>query len=122
MEKQNCPNCGAIISEEKCPYCGTMFYDFSAIDFDKPCFIKFKKDGKIMRLCVRLKGLKYSMEPDIVTLYAGNQSIYQYNRPVNRELNLNFTVVPHTNEVVERDDVISEIVDLNEVTSDTKGW
>lgn len=23
--KINCPNCGAIITSEKCPYCGTVF-------------------------------------------------------------------------------------------------
>ena len=28
---KNCPNCGAPIETEKCPYCGTMFLDFAAM-------------------------------------------------------------------------------------------
>ena len=31
-EKLNCPNCGAPLVSEKCQYCGTLFYDFSAIE------------------------------------------------------------------------------------------
>lgn len=28
----NCPNCGAPITEDKCPYCGTRFYNVSTIE------------------------------------------------------------------------------------------
>ena len=42
MDKLNCPNCGAPITETKCPYCGTVFYDFTALSFDKPTYIKTK--------------------------------------------------------------------------------
>ena len=28
----NCPNCGAPITEKKCPYCGTRFYNVSTIE------------------------------------------------------------------------------------------
>lgn len=35
---RNCPNCGAtyVASTNKCPYCDTLAYDLSAIDFDNP--------------------------------------------------------------------------------------
>lgn len=29
---KNCPNCGAPIETEKCPYCGTIFLDFAATE------------------------------------------------------------------------------------------
>lgn len=122
MTKQNCPNCGAIISEEKCPYCGTMFYDFSAIELDKPCFVKFRFGDKIMRVQVKLNNLNYQESPDDVSFYADNKRLLTLHRSTYRELNLSFLVLPHSNEVLDRDDVVSEIVDLNEVTSDTKGW
>ena len=46
MKGKNCPNCAAVYTLEdvKCPYCGTLYYDLSAIDFtqDKPVFLKFR--------------------------------------------------------------------------------
>lgn len=46
MKGKNCPNCGAvyILEDVKCPYCGTLYYDLSAIDFtqDQPVFLKFR--------------------------------------------------------------------------------
>ena len=36
MSKTNCINCGSAkdIDEIKCPFCGTTYLDFTAIDFD----------------------------------------------------------------------------------------
>lgn len=46
MESKNCPNCGAVytLDDVKCPYCGTLYYDLSAIDFtqNQPVFLKFR--------------------------------------------------------------------------------
>ena len=42
----NCLNCGAPfdVDEEKCAYCGTSYYDMSALDIysDKPIMLKIK--------------------------------------------------------------------------------
>lgn len=42
----NCLNCGAPfeVDEEKCAYCGTSYYDMSALDIDggKPFMLKIK--------------------------------------------------------------------------------
>ena len=38
----NCPNCGAPIEAEKCPYCGTVLLDFAAIQIGAPTYAKFK--------------------------------------------------------------------------------
>lgn len=37
MSKTNCVNCGAAkdTSEIRCPFCGTTYLDFTAIDFSK---------------------------------------------------------------------------------------
>ena len=44
--KINCPNCAAPIDPElnKCPYCGTTYFDMSCIDFEneKPFYLKIK--------------------------------------------------------------------------------
>ena len=46
MKGKNCPNCAAVYTLEdvKCPYCGTLYYDLSAIDFtqNQPVFLKFR--------------------------------------------------------------------------------
>lgn len=48
--KINCPNCGAVINPEqhKCSYCGTSYFDMSAIDFEsgKPFYLKIKTKWK----------------------------------------------------------------------------
>lgn len=54
MKNRNCPNCGAPyeIGLDKCPYCGTIYYDMSAINFDEkePIFLTLKKDGYLITL------------------------------------------------------------------------
>lgn len=48
--KMNCPNCGAVINPEqhKCSYCGTSYFDMSAIDFEngKSFYLKIKTKWK----------------------------------------------------------------------------
>ena len=50
MKQTNCPNCGAPYDAElnKCPYCGTNYFDLSFIDFDaiQPFYIKIKRTFK----------------------------------------------------------------------------
>ena len=46
MTQRNCPNCGAPYDVElnKCPYCGTSYFDMSAIDMEthEPFFLKIR--------------------------------------------------------------------------------
>ena len=48
----NCPNCGAPITAEKCPYCGSVFLDFAAIQVGAPSYVKFKHGDTY--ICARL--------------------------------------------------------------------
>lgn len=56
---KNCPNCGAPYSLEsdKCPYCGTLYYDLTAINFDEqtPFFLKIKVNNAVITQKVRPK-------------------------------------------------------------------
>lgn len=45
---KNCPNCGAPITFIKCPYCGTMVFDFAVIDDKVPTFIRIKYGNDIL--------------------------------------------------------------------------
>lgn len=46
MANRNCPNCSAPydVALSKCPYCGTSYFDMSAIDIGsgQPLYIKLK--------------------------------------------------------------------------------
>lgn len=44
----NCPNCGAPITGEYCPYCGSVFYDWAALDVDEPKRIKLELEKKLL--------------------------------------------------------------------------
>ena len=41
---KNCPNCGAPLDPYAvhCAYCNTYYFDLSAFDCSKKCFVKFK--------------------------------------------------------------------------------
>lgn len=41
-DKHNCPNCGAavVFEDNKCPYCGTPYYDLSCMPADRPFFMR----------------------------------------------------------------------------------
>lgn len=58
----NCPNCGAPINEERCPFCGTLFIDFAAMDADEPFFMKIKQNGEVFIVKVRLTGVSTHTE------------------------------------------------------------
>ena len=48
MRNRNCPNCAAPydINFNKCPYCGTSYYDLSALDLTarEPFYLKIKTE------------------------------------------------------------------------------
>jgi len=48
MKKRNCPNCAAPydVDLNKCPYCGTSYYDLSALDLasSEPFYLKIKTE------------------------------------------------------------------------------
>lgn len=87
---KNCPNCGAPIETEKCPYCGTMFLDFAAMDADHPFYMKFKRDGKIYILKVKMTSMELKTEHD--DLYDTFGSSQLTLRPIS-SLTLDFDVL-----------------------------
>lgn len=51
MASKNCPNCAAPydVSLNKCPYCGTSYFDLSAIDIcsEEPFYLKIRSGNAI---------------------------------------------------------------------------
>lgn len=47
---RNCPNCGAPLDPYMvhCKYCDTYYFDLSAFDCSKTCFVKFKQGNNVI--------------------------------------------------------------------------
>lgn len=58
----NCPNCGAPINDEQCPYCGTAFVDFAAMDTERPFYVKIKQGDDAYIFKVRLRNVELTQE------------------------------------------------------------
>lgn len=86
---KNCPNCGAPIESEKCPYCGTVFIDFACVDADEPFYMKIKSQGKIFLVKVIMTDASFNT--DYSGLYGDGSLIQRAIRSQN--LSVNFAIV-----------------------------
>lgn len=92
-EKLNCPNCGAPISSTQCPYCGTVFYDFAVMDFDKPTYIRINHNGQYMVFRALARSMNVSMCPDEYVYYADNR-VYAEMPSRAMDVTIDFSVLP----------------------------
>ena len=98
LDKLNCPNCGAPISSEKCQYCGTLFYDFSAIEIGKPCFLKIKLDDNIILVKATARNASINVSTDECEVYDALGSIItSFIKNTNIDLSMDFSCVPFNN-------------------------
>lgn len=76
MNQRNCPNCAAPydVQLNKCPYCGTSYYDMSGIDFEDgtPFYLKIKTNinGQPMYITQLVKPRLESIEVTSDSTYA----------------------------------------------------
>lgn len=102
MKNKNCPNCGAPYSTEvdKCPYCGTSYFDLSCIDFDasEPIYLKIKYKNMIITQCVKpvLNSIEVSSESTYINGGLGRKLTFL---PNNREIRtqISFVGIPDKN-------------------------
>lgn len=103
--KTNCPNCAAAleIGEVKCPYCGTAYYDLSAIDFDsyEPIFLTIKKNGYLITQKVVPKCGSMTMETDSVCAHSRcfDNKLMQFRMGQTVMTGIEFDVIPINNEI-----------------------
>ena len=107
MKRTNCPNCGAPydVKLNKCPYCGTSYFDLSFIDFDatEPFYIKIKKTFKIQNkehpyvLTIRVLPEIMEIQTDQEQCYAtgfNDVKLASFITSSTTSLNLGFKSVP----------------------------
>lgn len=91
----NCPNCGAVIDTDnhKCSYCGTSYFDLSAINIDdrKPMFVKIKCNGYILTMYAipTVDSIETTCDSTNITDSTGN-IIMQYSTSKTIQTNLVF--------------------------------
>lgn len=101
--RRNCPNCGAPydMNLNKCPYCGTSYYDLSALDFTthEPFYLKIKTEMNGMPCyitqLVRPKAnmsMEFSSETDDAYNFLGSR-ICTFTRSNTLTTNIQFEAV-----------------------------
>lgn len=107
MSTTNCVNCGAIkqMDEMKCPYCGTLYFDLTALDLDHnmpvACVFRmpsyFSNMDKVTMLArPYLESIEQDI-PDEATLYSDNRVVARIISPSIPRFNLQFHPVPQHN-------------------------
>lgn len=96
---KNCPNCGAPydVSLNKCPYCGTSYFDMSAIDFEngEPFYLKIKINDIIITQLVRPVLNDIIVEHENTYIIGRNgTTIAAYNKGSRTITNINFKAIP----------------------------
>ena len=103
MTQRNCPNCAAPYDVElnKCPYCGTSYYDLSALDLtaQEPFYLKIKVDMNgspcyITQLVQPRMDMSIEFISDTVDYYDGlGNKVYEFTRNNRLTTNLSFEAV-----------------------------
>ena len=88
----NCPNCGAPIQEDVCPYCGTVIWDFATIDLNRPRWVKVKLKGEIVIVRAILTNLTFDMQSPERTAYYDN-NIY-LAMPPSHNMDMHMVIIP----------------------------
>lgn len=88
----NCPNCGAPIRDIECPFCGTVFYDFASLSFNKPTYLGVFLNGKHIACQARMTSMRINTSPDELStisvdfnIYPDDKGVMLYERRKNNE-------------------------------------
>ena len=96
--KYNCVNCGAPIDyeQEKCPYCGTYYYDLTTMTIGEAAALKIKVPGKgkFFGKAI-LRDVEMCMDSDNVIATTGmgdKTSSFRHSMSVSMEMKFSFVV------------------------------
>lgn len=82
---KNCPNCAAPYdpAENRCPYCGTAYFDMSTVDFDsqEPFYLKIKVNGYMITQLVVPETCAFSSESEYAEGRGGIGNVVLYRIP-----------------------------------------
>lgn len=103
-EHKNCPNCAAPYDPalSKCPYCGTIYFDMSVIDFDhhEPFWLKIRVNGcEITQFVVPEMGnIKIEQDNTVASGRYGEPLFVAWNKPeITTDISFHAVAAPDTN-------------------------
>ena len=102
MNRRNCPNCGAPYSMDlvKCPYCGTSYFDLTAIDLvdDTPVCLKIRYMNIELSVLARPHCTGFTTKVEPTDCYGvdglSGESLYSLNPKVDLSLGIDFEAIP----------------------------
>lgn len=81
MKVTNCPNCGAILSDNHCNYCDTTIFDFTAFDLEHPTYTKINVGGTIILAKVILKKSRITFDNSDDIMYCSDAKFFRIPNP-----------------------------------------
>lgn len=102
-EHKNCPNCAAPYDPalSKCPYCGTIYFDMSVIDFDhhEPVWLKIRVNGcEITQFVVPEMGeMRISHNPVYCDWSGQKEMMFSVPPDVTTDISFHAVAAPNTN-------------------------
>lgn len=78
----NCPNCGAPVQSDICPYCGSVFLDWACFDMNRPTFVKIRNHrGHIVMMKLSPENVSIDYDYNAVEIYGDNERFYRISEP-----------------------------------------
>ena len=98
MASKNCPNCAAPydVGLNKCPYCGTSYFDMSCIDINslEPFYLKLKMgDMTVTSKVVATPNSAIEVSADYTDFELWDGSVHRVTTSRNADFDLHFTTV-----------------------------
>ena len=112
---KNCPSCAAPydMSENRCPYCGTAYFDMSTIDFDsqEPFYLKIKNGGYYITQLVKPVTGGISLNQDTMYACGGyGEKLLAFQRSINLDTELHFTTIQDGKRLMVVEKIEDEVV------------
>ena len=115
----NCPNCGAPIEKDFCPYCGSVFLDWASFDVNKPTFVKIKdRFGRIVLMKLSISALMQRIESYPTYLYSNDMVYYAHSSP-EYTFEAEFKAMPFCHYLAPNEEVYELLIDPKQADQET---
>lgn len=93
----NCPNCGAPIDSDKCPYCGTRLINIADLEIGEKIWLIFKdRDRGVSRgVRIMVNHISVTESQDAVTFYADSEPCYFASPNLDISVSIDGTCTPN---------------------------